>query len=172
MEMPQTQLILESDASESSLTALETGVIDLFVNGVRVLGLPKSIGEIYGLLYISPEPLSFDEILSRLQISKGSTSQGLKILRSLGAVRAVYVAGARRDYFVAETELKKLVGGFIREELSPHLESGTERLESIQSHLPDASEPDAQFFKDRVGKLGTWHKRTELLLPIIRKFLT
>ena len=172
MEMPQTQSIPEAQVAGSTLSALETGVIDLFVNGVRVLGLPKSIGEIYGLLYISPEPLSFDEILSRLQISKGSTSQGLKILRSLGAVRAVYVAGTRRDYFVAETELKKLVGGFIREELSPHLESGTERLEALQCHLPAATEPDAQFFKDRVSKLGTWHKRTELLLPIIRKFLT
>lgn len=172
MEMPQAQSILEGDASSSTLSALETGVIDLFVNGVRVLGLPKSIGEIYGLLYISPEPLSFDEILSRLQISKGSTSQGLKILRSLGAVRVVYVAGTRRDYFVAETELKKLVGGFIREELSPHLESGTERLEALQGHLPAASGPDAQFFTDRVSKLGTWHKRTEMLLPIIRKFLT
>jgi len=172
MQMSQPQSILDGDASDRTLSALETGVIDLFVNWVRVLGLPKSIGEIYGLLYISPGPLSFDEILSRLQISKGSTSQGLKILRSLGAVRAVYVAGARRDYFVAETELKKLVGGFIREELSPHLESGTERLEAIQSDLPDASEPNAQFFKDRLSKLGTWHQRTEMLLPIIRKFLS
>ena len=82
------------------------------------------------------------------------------------------MAGTRRDYFVAETELKKLVGGFIREELAPHLESGTERLEAIQDHLPGDSEPGAQFFKDRVGKLGTWHKRTEMLLPIIRKFLS
>lgn len=171
--MPETQSILESEpATSSALTALETGVIDLFVNGVRVLGLPKSIGEIYGLLYISPEPLSFDEILNRLKISKGSTSQGLKILRSLGAVRAVYVAGSRRDYFVAETELKKLVGGFIREELTPHLDNGTERLEALQAHLPNDSQPEAQFYKDRIGKLGTWHKRTELLLPIIRKFLT
>ena len=171
MESSQTQSILES-APPSTLSVLEQGVIDLFVNGVRVLGLPKSIGEIYGLLYISPEPLSFDEILNRLQISKGSTSQGLKILRTLGAVRAILVEGSRRDYFVAETELKKLVGGFIRQELTPHLDSGTSRLKALETHLPSKAEPDAKFYRDRIGKLGTWHKRTEMLLPLIRKFLS
>ncbi len=156
----------------AELSALETGVIDLFVNGVRVLGLPKSIGEIYGFLYISPEPRSFDEILDRLSISKGSTSQGLKFLRSLGAVRAVYVAGTRRDYYIAETELKKLVGGFIREELLPHLESGTERLGGFETLLPSGRDEHTTFLKERVGKLKAWHQRTEQLLPLIRRFFS
>lgn len=154
------------------MTPLETGVIDLFVNGVRVLGLPKSVGEIYGFLYISPEPRSFDDILQQLRISKGSTSQGLKFLRSLGAVRAVYVGGTRRDYYVAETELKKLVGGFIREDLVPHLESGTERLAGLRELLPEPGDENGAFYKERVGKLGAWHKRTEQLLPLIQKFLS
>ena len=54
-----------------------------------MLGLPKSIGEIYGLLYVTQEALSLDDLVSRLGISKGSTSQGLKMLRKLGAVREV-----------------------------------------------------------------------------------
>lgn len=147
-------------------------MIDLFVNGVRVLGLPKSIGEIYGFLYISPEPRSFDEILERLSISKGSTSQGLKFLRSLGAVRAVYVAGTRRDYYVAETELKKLVGGFIREELTPHLDSGTDRLGGLEELLPPSQEENGSFYRERIGKLSAWHKRTEQLLPLVRRFFS
>lgn len=170
--MAEVQTVLPNEASEASLTALETGVIDLFVNGVRVLGLPKSVGEIYGLLYIWPEPMSFDEILQRLQISKGSTSQGLKFLRSLGAVRAVYVAGQRRDFYVAETELKKLVGGFIREELAPHLVSGTERLHGLGELLPEEKEENVKFYKERLGKLRAWHQRTEKLLPLIQRFLS
>ncbi len=61
------------------MSDLEMQVIELFVRGVRVLGLPKSVGEIYGLLYISPQPLSLDALVGRLRMSKGSTSQGLKI---------------------------------------------------------------------------------------------
>ena len=170
MEMPQPQSLLK-DEDAPRLSALETGVIDLFVSGVRVLGLPKSIGEIYGLLYISPEPLSFDEILERLRISKGSTSQGLKILRSLGAVRVVYLAGARKDYYVAETELKKLASGFIREELLPHLRSGTERLQSLEPAMQELDQEPGAFFRERLGKLNVWHKRAEKLLPLIQKLL-
>lgn len=170
MESPSQTSSL--DALEQPLSKLEVGVIDLFVNGVRVLGLPKSIGEIYGLLYLSEEPLSFDDILSRLQISKGSTSQGLKFLRSLGAVKAVYTAGSRRDHFVAETELKKLVGGFIREELTPHLESGADRVENLQAMLDPETQGEGTFLGDRVRKLGNWHSRSGKLLPLIEKFLS
>jgi hypothetical protein len=53
---------------------------------VQIFGVPKSVGQIYGLLYASPEPLSFSDIVVRLGISKGSASQGLRLLRSLGAI--------------------------------------------------------------------------------------
>ena len=117
------------------LSTMETAVIDVFVSAVKLIGLPKSVGEIYGLLFSSPLPLALDSLVRRLSISKGSASQGLKVLRSVGAVRLVYVAGDRRDHYAAETELKKLVAGFIREELQPRLDSGTERLSHLTSLL-------------------------------------
>lgn len=58
-----------------------------FSGVVQVFGVPKSVGQIYGLLYGTPEPLSFSDIVERLEISKGSASQGLQLLRSLGAVK-------------------------------------------------------------------------------------
>jgi hypothetical protein len=64
-----------------------------FSEVVQVFGVPKSVGQIYGLLYASPEPLSFSDIVERLEISKGSASQGLQLLRSLGAIK---VADAKR----------------------------------------------------------------------------
>lgn len=71
----------------------ETECATFFSEVVQVFGVPKSIGQIYGLLYASPEPLSFSDIVVRLKISKGSASQGLQLLRSLGAIN---VAGAKR----------------------------------------------------------------------------
>jgi len=58
-----------------------------FAEVVQVFGVPKSVGQIYGLLYASPVPLSFSDIVERLEISKGSASQGLQLLRSLGAIK-------------------------------------------------------------------------------------
>ncbi len=168
MQMPEIQSPVDTNAS---LGELETGVIDFFVSGVRILGLPKSIGEIYGLLYISPDPLAFDDILSRLQISKGSTSQGLKFLRSLGAVKPIYMAGTRKDFYVAETELKKLVGGFIREELMPHLESGSERIRHLQGMVSDSDPEHGTFYTDRIEKLRIWQDRSRKVLPMLQKLL-
>ena len=150
---------------------IEVQVIDLFVRGVRVLGLPKSVGEIYGLLYMSPQPLPLDSLVGRLKMSKGSASQGLKFLRNLGAVRPVYVAGDRRDHYEAQTELKALVAGFMKGELLPHLESGSERLELLGEMVSADESPDAEFYHKRVGKLNNWRARGSEMLKILKELL-
>ena len=72
--------------SAQGLTAFEAEIVAMFADLVVLLGLPKSMGEIYGLLFASAEPLTFGEIEQKLGLSKGSVSQGLKSLRELGAV--------------------------------------------------------------------------------------
>lgn len=164
----------EGAGAADGLSGLEVEVIDLFVSGVRLLGIPKSIGEIYGLLYISPVPLPLDEVVMKLKISKGSASQGLKFLRKVGAVKPVYVAGERRDHFEAVTELKQLAGGFIREELTPHLESGNvrlERLDALVGQIEGDGGSDKPFYTSRLKKLGQWQRRAKQVLPFVKKVL-
>ncbi|MEM6279416.1 MAG: hypothetical protein AAF733_08065, partial [Verrucomicrobiota bacterium] len=72
-----------SQADGDSALQIEEEIIDYFVSFVQMLGLPKSVGQIYGTLFASPEPLVMDDIVERLGISKGSASQGLSLLRSL-----------------------------------------------------------------------------------------
>jgi DNA-binding transcriptional regulator GbsR (MarR family) len=84
------------DGEQYKMDPLECQVVAMFVDGVRVLGLPRSIGEIYGLLFISQTGLSLDDIVQRIGISKGSASQGLRTLKSLGAVRETDGGADRR----------------------------------------------------------------------------
>ena len=113
------------------LSPLETEIIDFFVQLSRLLGQPRSLGEIYGLLFISERPLAMDNLIERLQFSKGSASQGLKFLRNIGAVRMVYVAGERRVHYEAVAELRNLATRFLRDQIVPHLDNGHARLERI-----------------------------------------
>jgi DNA-binding transcriptional ArsR family regulator len=66
--------------------AFEAAVVDFFVDAADLLGVPKSVAAIYGIVFASPEPLSFADIAARLDISKGSISQGLRVLREVGAL--------------------------------------------------------------------------------------
>ena len=157
------------DGESKSLAVIEKQVVSLFADGVRVAGLPRSIGEIYGLLFISREPLSLDDLVKRLGISKGSASQGLKFL---GAFREVDGPDARRTYFEADIKLKKLVGGFIREQLRPHLDSGKDRIKVLENEV--MKEGDAArraFYDERVKKLERWLKQAKLLMPLVQRVL-
>ena len=109
----------------------------MFINFLRVIGLQKSIGEIYGLLFVSAKPLAMDDIMNRVDTSLGAASQGLKLLRSLGAVKAVYSPGARRDYFAADLELSRFATVFIKEELRPRVERALERIQHMESLLAE-----------------------------------
>lgn len=156
----------------SHLDAIEREVIDVFVSGVRMLGMPPSLGEIYGLLFISAMPLALDDVVRKLRISKGSASQGLRALRELGAIREVEGNGERRTYFEPAVELRRLVGGFIREQIRPHLDRGKGRISRL-SELAAADQDPArrEFLADRVDKLEQWMRRGRLVLPVLQRFL-
>ena len=62
------------ESTGASVTELESKVIEVFVNAAKVVGLPRSLGEIYGLLYISAESMSMEQIVQKLNISIGSAS--------------------------------------------------------------------------------------------------
>ena len=162
------------DASPPALDPLESQVVAVFVDGVRVLGLPRSIGEIYGLLFISQNPLSLDDLVRRLDISKGSASQGLRMLKSLGAVREAdgNGGGERRTYYEPATELKRLAGGFIREQVRPHLESGKTKIGRLADSTREVDDPDRRkFLTDRVERLEQWMRSGSKVLPILQKIL-
>jgi DNA-binding transcriptional regulator GbsR (MarR family) len=162
------------DGTSQELDPLERQVVAVFVDGVRVLGLPRSIGEIYGLLFISRSPLSLDDLVTRLNISKGSASQGLRLLKSLGAVREANGNGGpeRRTYYEPAVELKRLVGGFIREQIRPHLESGRNKISLLAETARDVEDPDhRKFLCDRVERLEQWMHSGGSVLPILQKIL-
>jgi DNA-binding transcriptional regulator GbsR (MarR family) len=137
-----------------------------------VIGLPKSIGEIYGMLFLSDEPLAFDDLVNRLGISKGSVSQGLRALRQIGAVREAPNGNGRRTYYEPEVQLKRLVGGFIREQVVPHLDSGTTKLAALNEAIGGLDDGEhREFLAGRLDRLEHWFKRSRLILPLLQRVL-
>jgi len=152
----------------TELAPWEVAMIDSFVRATALIGLPRSIGEIYGCLYCSPEPLTFDASEARLGISRGSVSGGLKTLRQLGAVKLHYAPGSRKDHYAPELSMERLVRGFIKDQFTPHLESSAERLDTVEAQLADEPDPARrEHGLQRLNTLRTWRRRAEKLLPLV-----
>jgi DNA-binding transcriptional regulator GbsR (MarR family) len=160
--------------TQQEIDPIEREIVAFFVDGVRVLGLPRSIGEIYGLLFISQSPLSLDDLVRRLKISKGSASQGLRALKSLGAVRETNGNGnaERRTYYEPAVDLKRLVGGFIREQIRPHLESGQSKVKRLGDLANKETDPKRRkFLLERTDRLDHWIRNGGRVLPMIQRIL-
>ena len=146
-----------------------------FMEVVQVFGVAPSVGQIYGLLFASPQPLSFSDIVERLEISKGSASQGLQFLRSLGAVATIDRdnggdGGGRREYFEPELSLRLLMSGVLRERVSPLAGASGNRIARLQE-LAEQAGCEKEFCLDRAKQLRTWRRRMKTVLPVLTTLL-
>ena len=159
-------------AAETTVAELNHEIRDLIVRIAQLLGYQRSMGEIYALLYVSTQPLSMDQIRSELRMSMGSASQGLKTLRGLKAVKTVYIPGQRKDFYEAETFIRNLVRGFLKEEVSPILESGKDRIHHLQELNKQLDDPDLQeHYGNRITQIQNLNTAAAKLIPLLNRFL-
>ena len=164
-------MALEQAVRPSALSDLEVEAIEMFINFLRLIGLPKSVGEIYGLLFVSTRPMPMDEIMERLDISLGAASQGLKLLRSFGAVRVAYSPGDRRDHFVADLELSRFATAFIKDELQPRIDRALQRIERMEQALHELPANERKATQKRIDRLKHWLDKGQKILPWLVRFM-
>ena len=131
-----------------------------FVEGMSGIsqfwGFPKGVGAIFGVLYLSPDPLSLDELVEQTGLSKGAISTNVRILSRLGLIRPVNRLSDRKDYYEAETDFYKAIRAILRErqnnEFDRAVASVRETLEKLEA---DQGESDAEraFLTERVRAL-------------------
>jgi DNA-binding transcriptional ArsR family regulator len=181
--------------------SFDDAVVSFFIDAADMLGVPKSVAAIYGICFASPEPLSFSDINERLDISSGSISQGLRVLKEVGALKVAdresacdslsvtrdsdqstnlarttnneeRVPAARSAArYEPELELRKLVLHWIEKRLQAQLTSGTNQLALLMHSIPPELMKDNDVLQQRFGSLQTWHDKAHSLLPIAKTFL-
>lgn len=152
------------------LHPVESGFVRFFIHLATALGLPRSVGEIFGFLFASEAPRAFDEVVARLGISKGSASQGLRLLTKIGAVSQVYVPRDRRSFYVAETQMRQLFSSALRESVRPHLEGNSRLVEQLEENIAghdDTLGPAAAHYRSRAASLRAWNEKALVLLPLL-----
>lgn len=168
--------------ASDSAAAFATEVTTLFVEAADLLGVPKSVAMIYGVLFASPLPLTFADIETRTQISKGSVSQGLRFLREIGAVRAAAEGapvpaddqprGRAVEHYEPVVELRALLRRLLTDKIQPQLETGEARVGEIARRLDTLDPAAREVLTGRVRHLQVWQKRSRDFLPLFKAFLS
>jgi HTH-type transcriptional regulator, glycine betaine synthesis regulator len=137
-------------------------------------GVSAAMGRIHGLLYITGRAMTAEEIMERLQISRGGVSMALRALMGWGTVRRQHLPGQRRQHFVAEqdpwTWLKRVIAERRRREVDPIVAAITECL-TLARQIP-TDHPDQAAMVDRLERLtefvGVFCRAIEVFLALDR----
>src|SRR5437867_355745 len=114
-------------------------------------GIAKTMAQIHALLMVSEKPLSTDEVMLELSISRGNANMNLRNLADWGLIRRSFLKGDRKEYFQSEKDSWNMFCRIARErrkrEIEPVIESMQECLALVDRDKASA------LFRERVGQL-------------------
>lgn len=149
---------------------------DIFLEKInqicREFGLNNIMAQLYVILYMSNKPLSLDDMVERLSISKGSASVNIRALERYGVVRRVWVKRTRKDYYEAETDISKVILDRIRAMADRRLSEVGNMINSIHQVLDESSPKDkeekesVEVFKHRLDNLKNLYERAQSIFDL------
>ncbi len=155
----------DAPAAPSDLWPSEQLLSDAVGRLMEFWGFKRHMGRIWTVLYLSDEPLGATDLRDKLQLSAGSVSMALNDLQRWGVVKKIWVHGQRRDYFVAESNLWKMISRVFRErELVEILEAIGAMESALQSLDAKLASRDAAVRQ----RAATQQARIERLLELAR----
>lgn len=137
-----------SDAASEASDARRQRAVDQFVQFWGEMasswGINRTMAQIHALLYCAEDPLNTDDIMDRLQISRGNANMNLRSLVEWQLVDKVQQPDSRKDFFVAEKNVWQITARIIKERKRREVQPVQERLKECRSMLQDEAEPCAE----------------------------
>ncbi len=134
-------------------------------------GFNKIMGQLYGLLYLSPKALTLDEMAENLSISKGNVSINIRALERWNMVKTVWVKGDRKDYYEAEPDFWRIVKGVLRErekkEFDHALDSVSNLLHKSEEAQRLSKNAETAFAIERLRKLEDFIRTMDKLVGFL-----
>jgi len=116
-------------------------------------GINRTMAQIHALLLISPDPLSADEVMEELSISRGNANMNIRELMNWNLVRKVIAPGDRKEYFAAEKDIWKVFGQIVKERKKRELEPMMKLLDQLGDVEGDKREKEVKTFTDTVQNI-------------------
>jgi DNA-binding transcriptional regulator GbsR (MarR family) len=136
-----------------------------FIEGMGSIGdfwgIGRAMGQIWAVLYLNPEPMTMDELVDAVGITKGHASTNLRALLRLGLVTKSFRPGDRKDYYSPQADLWAFARSVLRErqkqEFDQALASTTRALKALEGRRGDMQPDEYRFLKQRLDGVRDFH---------------
>ena len=132
-------------------------------------GINRTMAQIHALLLISPDPLTQDDIMEDLNISRGNTNMNIRELINWGLVERVILPGERKEYFTAEKDIWKVVKQIVKERKKRELEPMMQLLDKLEDVEGDKKDKKLKTFVDTVSSIKRLGLQADKTLDVMIK---
>src|SRR3954447_8556716 len=139
-------------------------------------GINRTMAEIHALLYITAQPLCTDDVMERLNISRGNASMSLRALCDWGIIRRLHKRGERREYFESLSDVWEMFSIIAAERKRREMDPVLETIRQCQKMLDEDSLGKAAARSEAVQltrqRLEGMHEFMEVTNKIFQQFVS
>lgn len=137
----------------------------IFVDGMGGIGefwgIARAMGQLWAVLYLNEQPMTMDELVVAVGITKGHASTNLRALLRLGLVTKSWRPGARREYYSPQSDLWAFARSVLRErqkqEFDQALASTVSALAVLDSARDGIPVGERRFLQQRLEAIREFH---------------
>jgi DNA-binding transcriptional regulator GbsR (MarR family) len=132
-------------------------------------GINRTMAQIHALLLISPDPLTQDDIMDQLNISRGNVNMNTRDLVAWGLVDRVLIQGERKEFFSAEKDIWKVATQIIKERKKRELDPMLKLLGQLEQVDGDKKDKNIKQFVDTVSGIKKFGSQADKMLDVMIK---
>jgi DNA-binding transcriptional regulator GbsR (MarR family) len=132
-------------------------------------GINRTMAQIHALLMVSPDPLTQDDVIEQLNVSRGNVNMNMRDLISWGLVDRLFIPGERKEYFTAEKDTWKIATQIIRERKKRELDPMLKLLSQLEKIEGDKKDKDVKQFVDTVSGIKKLGNQADKMLDMMVK---
>ncbi len=132
-------------------------------------GINRTMAQIHALLLISADPLTQDDMMEQLNISRGNTNMNIRELINWGLVERILLSGERKEYFTAEKDIWKVVKQIVKERKKRELEPMLQLLDKLEEVEGDKRDKNVKIFVDTISSIKKLGRQADKTLDMMIK---
>ena len=132
-------------------------------------GINRTMAQIHALLLICSDPITQDDIMEELNISRGNTNMNIRELINWGLVERVILPGERKEFFLAEKDIWIVVKQIVKERKKRELEPMLQLLDKLEEVEGDKRDKNVKSFVDTISSIKKLGKQADKTLDTMIK---